>query len=103
MLPEIVAAVMADFNAERETEIPHTFGDTYEADTVIYIENRVGRFSFHVKSDDPELAGVLMSPPRSERGWSGVSMQARARQIALDWLAEQAAEERLPFDIHDQR
>lgn len=82
---------------------PHTYGDTYEADTLIYIENRIGRFAFHVKADDPILAGVVFNAPRSDRGWNGVSMQARARQIALDWLTEQASEERLPFDIHDQR
>lgn len=66
---------------------PHQYGDTYPADTVIYLETLVGRMAFHVKRSDPLLVDVLSTAPTSDRGWDGQSLQSRARELALVWLA----------------
>jgi hypothetical protein len=65
---------------------PHAYGDAYEADTVIYIQTPSHRFAFHVRSDDPALADLLLAPPRSDRGWGGVSLQPIAKQLVVEWL-----------------
>ena len=65
---------------------PHAYGDAYEADTVIYIENSIGRFSFHVRSSDPQIADLLADAPTSDRGWSGKPLQPIAKQLAQSWI-----------------
>ena len=60
----------------------------YATDTVIYIQHSE-RYAFHVESTNEHMAGLLIDPPRSERGWSGRALQPIARQLAAEWLARQ--------------
>jgi hypothetical protein len=79
---------------------PHAYGDAYDADTAVYIELRRCRLAFHVSSTDEHLKDILIDPPRSDRGWSGIPLQSVAHQLMADWL--DAQEEKLPFDENDQ-
>jgi hypothetical protein len=65
--------------------VPHAYGDY--ADTVVYVETPFARFSFHCRRADPYLADLLERAPSSERGWSGMSLQPYAGQLALGYLA----------------
>jgi hypothetical protein len=65
---------------------PHAYGDSGYADTVVYIETPIARFSYHCKRDDPQLADLLVDHPTSTRGWSGAPLQPVAAQLAATWL-----------------
>lgn len=67
----------------------HIYGDTYVADTVIYIQTELARFAYHVRHDDPLLRDVLATAPTSDRGWDGERLQDRTRELAVAWLAAQ--------------
>jgi hypothetical protein len=64
---------------------PHAYGDY--ADTVVYIETQFARFAFHCRKGDPALADLLATAPASERGWSGLSLQAYAVQLVEGYLS----------------
>lgn len=68
---------------------PHSYGEQYAADTVIYIETELARFAYHVKRDDPLLSDLLDAAPTSDRGWGGRRLQEIARELAIEWLAQQ--------------
>lgn len=82
---------------------PHAYGDTYAADTAVYVETDFARFAFHCKRADPLFVWVLRDAPTSDRGWSGLSLQPYAAQLVEGYFydLETAAQiiERLTTEV----
>jgi hypothetical protein len=71
---------------------PHSFEQGYQVDTCVFIETGLGRMQWHVRKGDPILADMIRLLPYREEGWDGISKQAIARQLAVDWLHQRGIE-----------